>query len=229
VLVLTSILLAACGIEIRAQNVVLQGATATCDPSTRSGRVLGDRADPAIDFQGSSATVASGDGTTYKGDLHPLFSGGAESATVSFSGDVTSPSGTQQHITGSVPCQRPAAARLPGGGSADFTFGGMRNSTCPAGSIPLGFAAAYKIDDHAGGPGSLIARGVPRAAPDLDVATAGRALHLEGRFGSLSEIIDVTVDSVVAPKSGTGSLKYATSVGGQPCAADYKASLSIRP
>lgn len=228
-MVLTGILLSACGIEIRAQNVVLQDATATCDPATSSGRVLGDRADPAIDFQGSSAIVASSDGTTYKGDLHPLFSGSADSATVSFSGDVTSPSGKQQHITGAVQCQTPAAARLPGGGSADFTFGGMRNNTCPAGSIPLGFAAAYKIHDVADGHGSLTARGVPRSAPDLAVTASGRTLHLEGQFGRLSETIDVTVDSVVAPKSGTGSLKYATSIGGQPCGANFKASLSIRP
>jgi hypothetical protein len=229
-LVVVSIIPVACGIEIRAQDVALQNATATCDPATRSGRVLGDRADPAIDFDGDSAAVASRDGTTYKGDFHPLFSGGAESVEVSFSGDVTSASGKQQHITGSVRCETPAAARLPVGGSADFTFGGIRNSTCPAGSIPLGFAAAYRIDAGAAGLGSLTARGVPGSAPDLAVtAAAGRALHLEGQVGSLTEAIEVTLDSVVVPRTGTGSLKYATSIGGQLCSADYRASLSVKP
>jgi hypothetical protein len=229
-LVLTSIVLAACGIEIRAQDVALQNATATCDPATRSGRVLGDRTDPAIDFNGDIATVASSDGTTYKGDLHPLFSGGAESVEVSFSGDVTSASGKQQHISGSARCETPAAARLPVGGSADFTFGGIRNSTCPAGSIPLGFAVAYKIGGGAGGLGSLSVRGIPGLAPNLEVTTAaGRTLRLEGQVGSLFEVIDVTLDSVVAPRSGTGSLSYSTSIGGQPCRADYKASLSVKP
>src|ERR1700738_5318497 len=124
-LAMTGILLVGCGIGIGAQNVSLRNATATCDPATSSGRVLGDHTDPAIDFQGSSATVSSSDGTTYRGDLHPLFSGSAESAQVGFSGDVTSASGKQQHVSGSVPCQRPDAARLPVGGAIDFTFGGM--------------------------------------------------------------------------------------------------------
>jgi hypothetical protein len=228
-LVAAWVVLGACGVEIRAQDVHLQNATATCDSATKSGRVLGDRTDPAIDFQGSAATVSSSDGTTYKGDLHPLFSGSAESEEVRFSGDVSSASGKQQHITGSVPCQTPAAARLPSGGSADFTFGGMRNSTCPVGSIPLGFATGYRIDDSTGSQGSLRARDVAGSAPNLAVTAAGRALHLEGRVGAVSETIEVTVDSVVVPRTGTGSLKYATTIGGQPCSADYKASLSIRP
>jgi len=207
-IILTGILLSGCGVQTSAQNVALQTATATCDPATTSGRVLGDRTDPAIDFQGSVATVSGSDGTVYRGDLHPLFSGSGDSAEVSFSGDVTSPSGRQQHVTGSVHCQTPAAAGLPVGGSADFTFGGMRNSTCPAGSIPLGFAAGYKVAESAGGHDRLSARGVAGSVPSLVVTAAGRRLHIEGR---------------------AGSLRYSTSVGGQTCAADYKALLAIKP
>jgi hypothetical protein len=227
--IMTAILLGACGVEVHVQSVVLHDATATCDPATRSGRVLGDRADPAIDFHGGSATVAGSDGNTYKGDLHPLFSGSAESIEVSFSGDVTTALGKQQHITGTVRCQTPASTRLPAGGIADFTFGGMRDSTCPVGSIPLGFAAGYKIADTTGDYGNLKPRGAPGSAPSLTVTAAGRALHLLGQVGDVSETIDVTVDSVVAPRNGTGSLSYATSVGGKPCGAVYKASLSVKP
>src|ERR1700730_16249329 len=109
------IMVPACAIGIQVQDVVLSNASATCDSATRSGRVLGDRIDPAIDFEGGAATVTSSDGTTYKGDLHPLFGGGAENSSVSFSGDVTSPTGKQQHITGSVPFQTPVSPRLPVG------------------------------------------------------------------------------------------------------------------
>ena len=228
-LLIAGVLLAACGVETHPQVVVLQDATATCDPATRSGRVLGDRADPAIDFHGGSATVVGSDGNTYKGDLHPLFSGSAKSVEVSFSGDVTTALGKQQHITGTVRCQTPASTRLPAGGTADFTFGGMRDSTCPPGSIPLGFAAGYTIADTAGDYGNLKPRGAPGSAPGLTVTAAGRALHLLGQVGDVSETIDVTVDSVVAPRNGTGSLSYATSVEGKPCGAVYKASLSVRP
>ena len=95
--------------------------------------------------------------------------------------------------------------------------------------IPTATTCRAHRCSHRGSLPGHTSKSAKAAVPDLAVTTAGRALHLEGRFGSLSEIIDVTVDSVVAPKSGTGSLKYATSVAGQPCAADYKASLSIRP
>lgn len=223
------IMVPACAIGIQVQDVVLNSASATCDSALRSGRVLGDRTDPAIDFEGGTATVTSSDGTTYKGDLHPFFSGSAENSIVSFSGDVTSPTGKQQHITGSIPCQTPVAARLPVGGSADFAFGGMRNSTCPAGSIPLGFATGYRIAAAPGGRQSLTARGVPQSAPNLAVTGAGRTLRLDGQFHSIVESIDVTVDSVVVPRSGSGTLKYATVVSGQPCGADYQASLSVKP